>query len=132
MEKQTKKTIHGAKFEVIPDKKVVRCYVVSRGEKIYGIAKCGPHDEFDEERGKEIAAYRCEIKQRQRDLKNTENVIYGLKQIVNSIERDIKLGKIRRSQVSKHWMDFLRQAGEERKAQLMNIRFCRAELKKLS
>ena len=70
--KTTKKEINGAVYTVNEAKKAVTCMIVSKGEKIYGYSKCGPRDVFDVERGKEIAAYRCEIAQRKRDLRNTE------------------------------------------------------------
>lgn len=130
--KTTKKEIHGAIYHVNEEKKSVTCMIVSKGEKIYGYSKCGPHDTFDVERGKEIAAYRCEIAQRRRDLRNTDDVITQLRSIIESNEYQVYHRFINRSEVSKHWNNFLKLACDERKSQLENIRFCEEELKKLT
>ena len=130
--KTTKKVINGAKYHVNEAKKAVTCVIVSKGEKIYGYSKCGPHDEFDVERGKEIAAYRCEIAQRRRDLRNTDQVISELRQIIEANEYQVYHRFLTRAEVSKHWEEFLKIACDERKSQLENIRFCEEELKKLT
>lgn len=131
-EKTTRKAINGAKYLINEKKKAVTCYVVSKGEKIYGYSKCGPHDTFDVERGKEIAAYRCEINQRKRDLRNTEEVIDRLQNIIEEIEYQVYHRFMDRSLVSKHWDTFLRLACEERQTQLDNIHFCEEQIEKLS
>ena len=91
-----------------------------------------PHDVFDVERGKEIAAYRCEIAQRKRDLRNTEDVITTLRGIIENNEYQIYHRFLNRSEVSKHWDIFLKQACDERQSQLENIAFCKKELEKLT
>ena len=131
-EKTTRKEIHGAEYTINEQKKSVTCMIVSKGEKIYGYSKCGPHDTFDVERGKEIAAYRVEIAQRKRDLRNTEDVIRDLRQIIENNEYQIYHRFLKRSEVSKHWEEFLKLACEERKNQLDNIHFCEEEIEKLS
>lgn len=130
--KTTKKEINGAVYTVNEEKKAVTCMIVSKGEKIYGYSKCGPRDVFDVDRGKEIAAYRCEIAQRKRDLRNTEDVIATLRSIIDENEYQIYHRYKKRSEVSKHWDNFLKLACDERKSQLENIRFCEEELKKLT
>ena len=129
--KTTRKEINGAEYTINEKKKSVTCMIVSKGEKIYGYSKCGPRDVFDVERGKEIAAYRCEIAQRKRDLRNTEDVITTLRSIIENNEYQIYHRFLKRSEVSKHWDDFLKQACEEKKTQLENIHFCEEEIKKL-
>lgn len=131
-EKTTRKEINGAVYTINEEKKAVTCMIVSKGEKIYGYSKCGPRDVFDVERGKEIAAYRCEIAQRRRDLRNTEVVITALRDIIENNEYQIYHRFLNRSQVSKHWDIFLKQACEERQSQLDNIAFCEKELEKLT
>lgn len=130
--KTTKKEIHGAEYTINEKKKSVTCMIVSKGEKIYGYSKCGPKDVFDVERGKEIAAYRCEIAQRKRDLRNTDAVIEQLRNIIENNEYQVYHRFLNRSEVSKHWDIFLKQACDERKSQLDNIRFCEEELEKLT
>lgn len=130
-QKTTRKEIHGAVYTVNEKKKSVTCMIVSKGEKIYGCSKCGPHDEFDVERGKEIAAYRCEIAQRKRDLRNTDEVIKKLREIIEINEYQIYHRFLDRSEVSKHWDEFLKIACDERKSQLENIHFCEEEIEKL-
>jgi len=130
--KTTKKEINGAVYTVNEEKKAVTCMIVSKGEKIYGYSKCGPRDIFDVERGKEIAAYRCEIAQRKRDLRNTDAVIEQLRAIIEGNEYRIYHRFLKRSEVSKHWDNFLKQACDERKSQLENIAFCEKELEKLT
>jgi len=130
-EKTTKKTINGAVYTVNEVKKSVTCYIESRGEKVYGYAKCGPRDEFDIERGKEIAAWRCEIAQRKRDLAITNDVIDTLHAIIENNEDSVYHHYMTRAQVSKHWDKFLKDACDEKKRQLEHIRFCKKELKKL-
>lgn len=132
MEKQTRKTIAGAEYTVNEKKKSVTCMIVSKGEKIYGYSKCGPNDVFDVERGKEIAAYRCEIAQRRRDLRNTDEVIADLRRIIENNEFQVYHRFLKRSEVSKHWEEFLKLACDERKNQLDNIHFCEEEIEKLS
>ena len=130
--KTTKKTINGAEYTVNEEKKAVTCMIVSKGEKIYGYSKCGPRDVFDVDRGKEIAAYRCEIAQRKRDLRNTENVIATLRGIIENNEYQIYHRFLNRSEVSKHWDNFLKLACDERQSQLENIAFCEKELENLT
>lgn len=130
--KTTKKTINGAVYTVNEEKKAVTCMIVSKGEKFYGYSKCGQRDVFDVERGKEIAAYRCEIAQRKRDLRNTEQVIRDLQAIIENNEYQIYHRFLERSEVSKHWDNFLKIACDERQSQLENIAFCEKELEKLT
>ena len=130
--KTTKKEINGAVYTINEKKKAVTCMIISKGEKIYGYSKCGPHDVFDVERGKEIAAYRCEIAQRKRDLRNTENVISILHDIIENNEYQVYHRFLKRSEVSKHWEIFIKQACDERQSQLDNIAFCEKELEKLT
>ena len=130
--KTTKKTINGAKYTINEKKKAVTCMIVSKGEKFYGYSKCGAHDVFDVERGKEIAAYRCEIAQRKRDLRNTEEVITTLQSIIENNEYQIYHRFKNRSEVSKHWDNFLKLACDEHQSQLENIAFCEKELEKLT
>ena len=130
--KTTKKEINGAVYTINEKKKAVTCMIVSKGEKIYGYSKCGPQDVFDVERGKEIAAYRCEIAQRKRDLRNTENVISILHDIIENNEYQVYHRFLKRSEVSKHWEIFIKQACDERQSQLENIAFCEKELENLT
>ena len=128
--KRFKKFLADAEYEVNKEKKTVTCSIMSKGEKIYAYSKCGPDDKFDEERGKEIAAFRVEIKQRKRDLAVTNEVIDNLKAIINSNEHSVHMGWKKRSEISKHWSNFLRLACDERRSQLENIRYCKEQLKK--
>ena len=130
--KTTKKEINGAVYNINEKKKAVTCMIVSKGDKIYGYSKCGPQDVFDVERGKEIAAYRCEIAQRKRDLRNTENVISILHDIIENNEYQVYHRFLKRSEVSKHWEIFIKEACDERQSQLDNIAFCEKELEKLT
>lgn len=130
--KTTKKEINGAVYTINEKKKAVTCMIVSKGDKIYGYSKCSPQDVFDVERGKEIAAYRCEIAQRKRDLRNTESVIKTLHDIIEDNEYQIYHRFLKRSEVSKHWEIFIKQACDERQSQLENIAFCEKELEKLT
>ena len=130
--KTTKKEINGAVYTINEKKKAVTCMIVSKGDKIYGYSKCGPQDVFDVERGKEIAAYRCEIAQRKRDLRNTESVIKTLHDIIENNEYQVYHRFLKRSEVSKHWEIFIKQACDERQSQLDNIAFCEKELEKLT
>jgi len=130
--KRFKKFMADAKYEVNEKKKAVTCSIVSKGEKIYGYSKCGPHDKFDVERGKEIAAYRCEINQRKRDLRNTEQVIKDLQAIIANIEYQVYHRFLNRSEVSKHWDVFLKMAVDEKESQIENIKYCKSQIERLS
>ena len=130
--KTTKKEINGAAYTINEKKKAVTCMIVSKGDKIYGYSKCGPQDVFDVERGKEIAAYRCEIAQRKRDLRNTDAVIEQLRNIIENNEYQVYHRFLNRSEVSKHWEIFIKQACDARQSQLENIAFCEKELEKLT
>lgn len=130
--KRFKKFMADAKYEVNEKKKAVTCSIVSKGEKIYGYSKCGPHDTFDVERGKEIAAYRCEINQRKRDLRNTEQVIRDLQSIIANNEYQVYHRFLNRSEVSKHWDVFLKMAVDEKESQIENIKYCKSQIERLS
>ena len=101
--------------------------VVSKGETFTATAKLCPGDKYSEELGKLIVKYRLEIKQRRRDLRNTEEVIKRLKEIYAD-EHNTKDF----SEISKHWMRFIQDASEERKSQLENIAFAKTALEVLS
>jgi len=131
-EKTSRKEIHGAEFIINEKKKAVTAYIVSKGEKYYGTAKCGPNDEWDVERGKEIALYRVEIAQRKHDLKVTNNVIKELQCIINTNNDNVYHRFVNPADVSKHWEEFLRLACDEAKSQQRNINFCLAQIEKLS
>lgn len=131
-EKTTRKEIHGAEFIINEAKKSVTAYVVSKGKKYYGVAKCGPHDVWDVERGKEIALYRVEIAQRRHDLAITNEVIRDLQQIIDNNAYQVYHRFLDQSEVSKHWEEFLRLACDEAKSQLNNIHFCEEQIEKLS
>jgi hypothetical protein len=102
-------------------------YVVSKGETFKAEAKLCPGDKYSEELGKSIVRYRLEIKQRKRDLHNTEEVIKRLKEIYADEHANKDFSKI-----SKHWMRFIQDACEERKSQLENIAFAKTMLEILS
>ena len=102
-------------------------YVVSKGETFKAEAKLCPGDKYSEEIGKSIVRYRLEIKQRKRDLHNTEDVIKRLKEIYAQEHANKDF-----SQISKHWMRFIQDACEERKSQLENIAFAKTMLEILS
>ena len=131
-EKTTKKEIFGAEFIINEKKKAVTAYVVSKGEKYYGTAKCGPKDEWDVERGKEIALYRVEIAQRRHDLEVTNQVIRDLQGIIDNNNYQVYHRFEKQANISKHWEEFLRLACDEAKSQLNNIHFCEEQIKKLS
>ena len=114
-------------FKVNEEKRTVTCCLKSKGQKFYAISKCFEDDVFDIEKGKQIAAYRVEIMQRKRDLKNTKRVIGKIKEIMEYEEAYLDKWKL-----SKHWDNFLRLACEEEKKQEENIRFCKNELEKLT
>lgn len=122
-----KKITNNMTFKVNEEKRTVVCVLKSKGQDVYGIAKCNVCDTFDLEKGKLIAAYRAEIKQRQRDLRNTNEVISLLQNLIHKF-RVVKYEWER----SKHWDNFLRIACEERTKQLENIKFCKNELKELT
>ena len=100
--------------------------VVSKGETFTAEAKLYPGDAYDEFVGKLIVKYRLEIKQRKRDLQNTNDVIQRLRVIYDN-EYENKS----HSHVSKHWMRFIQEACNERKAQLENISFAESMLEVL-
>ena len=101
--------------------------VVSKGEEFTATAKLCPGDKYSEELGKLIVKYRLEIKQRRRDLHNTEEVIEKLQKIYAEEYRNKPF-----SEISKHWMRFIQDASEERKSQLENIAFAKNTLEILS
>ena len=97
--------------------------MVSKGERFTATAKLCPGDKYSEELGKLIVKYRLEIKQRKRDLQNTEDVIKKLKEIY---DEEFQYKDF--SGISKHWMRFIQDASEERKSQLENIAFAKTAL----
>ena len=101
--------------------------VISKGEEFTATAKLCPGDKYSEELGKLIVKYRLEIKQRRRDLRNTEEVIKRLKEIYADEHNNKDF-----SEISKHWMRFIQDASEERKSQLENIAFAKTALEVLS
>lgn len=102
-------------------------YVVSKGETFTAEAKLSPGDKYSEQIGKSIVKYRLEIKQRKRDLHNTEEVINRLQEIYAQENKTKNF-----SEVSKHWMRFIQDACEERKSQLDNIAFAKIMLELLT
>lgn len=121
-----KKITSNMTFEVNEGKRTVVCKIKSKGQNIFGIAKCSIDDVFDVEKGKLIAAYRAEIKQRQRDLRNTKGVICLLQDLIHKFS--VVNPEWKRS---KHWDNFLRIACEEKNKQMENIKFCKDELKEI-
>jgi predicted RNase H-like nuclease (RuvC/YqgF family) len=132
MREDTLKIMADAVYHVNEKKRSVTCQINSRGEHIYGVAKCNPDDEWDVNLGKAIASLRAEIKQRKRDLANTGEVIEELKQIIKSHEYQVQHGYLKRSEISRHWDHFLQEAINEQQLQRENIKFCETEIKRLA
>lgn len=129
---EKRKIIADAIYHVNEKKRAVTCQIKSRGDSVYGVAKCAPDDKWDVERGKEIASYRAEVAQRKRDLGNTNVVIEELQSIIRNQEYQVQHGYMRRSQISRHWEHFLIEALDEKKSQLENIKYCNKMIKKLT
>jgi hypothetical protein len=76
---------------VVTDKnglKVIIYAVKSRGEVITGVAKCNPADGYDEERGRQLAYKRCQLKQRTRDLAVCGSYIYAIETALDVVEEN--------------------------------------------
>lgn len=129
---ERRKILADAEYFVNEKKRAVTCKIKSRGDSIYGVAKCSDTDKWDAEKGKEIASYRAEIAQRKRDLQNTESVIKELQMTINNLEYQVQHGFLKRSAVSRHWEHFLIEALDERKSQRENIKYCQKMIKILT
>ena len=57
------------------------------GKTIKGIAKCSPEDEFDVEKGKELAAARCNVKVTERRKKRAATEYDEIVTLINELER---------------------------------------------
>lgn len=65
--------------------KVVIAMSTYGGKTVKGVAKCNPHDSYDEAKGKELAAARCNLKIAELRYKNACNVLEETKFLLDEI-----------------------------------------------
>ncbi len=57
------------KFYTSPNARMVFAFSTYAGKPVLGVAKCAPEDEFDIEKGKKLAAARCNLKVAEKRMK---------------------------------------------------------------
>lgn len=111
---------------VLRKKGVVLYAVKSRGQLVVGKAKCGVHDTFDLEVGKQIAYKRCELKQRTRDLELVKQFIACQEGMVAYLTTELN-----QNILSRNFQRAILKGYLEQKIQYKNIRRLKKEIKEL-
>ena len=75
------------KYKYYTGKNTVVAVSSYAGKPVRGIAKCDPRDEFDIEKGKELAAARCNLKvAEKRHIRSINKLIEANKQLNDAID----------------------------------------------
>lgn len=89
-------------YTINEKKKAVSCKIKTRGRYFVGVAKCCESDEFDIQKGKDIAYNRCRLEINKFVLQQEYIVRDTIQEIINKCN-EFGLGKER----SKAWDDYL-------------------------
>ena len=83
------------------------------GKEVAGTAKCDPQDEFSLEKGKELAAARCNVKVAEKRTKRAEAKVYN-------VAREL-MDMFRKAKKAAEYLDDSKKAEAKAKKQLKNL-----------
>ncbi len=65
--------------------KCIKCVSTFAKKRVAGIAKCSPYDTFDEDYGRALARFRCDVKVAKKRMKHAEDLfLNACKEVYNA------------------------------------------------